>query len=146
MTIPNVPESIDNNVALSRIVAASIIRECGRYLLVQEAETDIYGLWNLAGGHVDRGESIRDAAIREVKEETGFDVELIDKIGIWQEKVEEPVRHCFTAKIIGGKSTPQPGEILDIKWFSYDQIAQLSQSGRLRVAWIFEAITIVEKS
>ena len=113
-------------------------------LLVQEAQPKVYGLWNLAAGHVDRGESIEDAAIREAKEETGLDVKLISKIGIWHNKVDEPIRHAFRVKVIGGKITPQQGEILDVKWFTYDQIIQMKKEGKLRVEWIFDALSIVE--
>ncbi len=138
-------EEFEASIAWSRVVAACVIKDNqGRYLLVQEAQPKVYGLWNLAAGHVDRGESIEDAAVREAKEETGLDVELISKIDIWHDKVEEPIRHAFTVKVTGGTVTPQPGEVLAVKWFTYDQIMQLKQDGKLRVEWIFDAITRVE--
>ncbi|MEO8863250.1 MAG: NUDIX hydrolase [Candidatus Saccharimonadales bacterium] len=132
-------------IAWSKVVAACVIRrEDGKYLLVQEAQSKVYGLWNLAAGHVDKDESIESAAVREAKEETGLDVELVDKIGIWHEEVEGPIRHAFTVKIIGGEVRPQPDEILDVKWFTYDEITKMYSDGKLRVEWIFEAITIVD--
>lgn len=140
-------EEFEASIAWSRVVAACVIKDDkGRYLLVQEAQPKVYGLWNLAAGHVDKNESIENAAIREAKEETGLDVSLIKKIGIWHDKVEEPVRHAFTVKVLGGKITPQPGEILDVKWFSFDQIKQMRKENKLRVEWIFEAIELVENS
>ena len=140
-------EEFEASIAWSRVVAACVIKDDkGRYLLVQEAQPKVYGLWNLAAGHVDKNESIENAAIREAKEETGLDVSLIKKIGIWHDKVEEPIRHAFTVKVLGGKITPQPGEILDVKWFSFDQIKQMRKENKLRVVWIFEAIELVENS
>lgn len=140
-------EEFEASIAWSRVVAACVIKDDqGRYLLVQEAQPKVYGLWNLAAGHVDRGESIEGAAVREAKEETGLDVELVAKIDIWQDKVEEPIRHAFTVKVIGGEVTPQPNEVLDVKWFTYPQIIKMKQEGKLRVEWIFDAITKVEKS
>lgn len=92
------------SIAWSRVVAGCVIRdEKGRYVLVQEAQPKVYGLWNIPAGHVDKGESIRDAAIRETKEETGYDVELLDKIDVYHEEIQEPVRHAFQARISGGK-------------------------------------------
>lgn len=133
------------SIAWSRVVAGCVIRrKDGKYLLVQEAQSKVYGLWNLPAGHVDKGESIEEAALREVHEETGYEVELVDKIDIYHETIESPVRHAFRAKIIGGELRAQEGEILDAKWFSYDEITQMRQDGKLRVEWIYDAMTRVE--
>lgn len=136
------------SIAWSRVVAGCIIRreEDGKYLLVQEKQPKAYGLWNLPAGHVDKGESIEAAAIREAKEETGYDVELGDKIGIYQEAIESPIRHAFIAKIVGGEVKINPEEILDVKWFSFDEITKMKQNGTLRVEWIYDAISLVQTS
>jgi 8-oxo-dGTP diphosphatase len=127
------------------VVAGCIIRrEDGKYLLVQEKQPKVYGLWNLPAGHVDKGETIETAAVREAKEETGYDVQLDGKIGIYHETVESPVRHAFTAHIVGGELQVQPDEILDARWFSYEEITQMRQDGKLRVEWIYEALSRVE--
>ncbi len=129
------------------MVAACVIKnDEGKYLLVQEAQPKVYGLWNLPAGHVDKGESIEAAAVRETKEESGLDVDLVEKIGVWHSKVEEPIRHAFIAKVTGGKLKPQPDEVLDVKWFSYDEIKSMKAEGKLRVEWIFDAICRVEGS
>lgn len=140
-------EEFEASIAWSRVVAACVIRdEKGKYLLVQEAQPKVYGLWNLAAGHVDKGESIEEAAVREAKEETGLEVQLVDKIGIWHDKVDEPIRHAFTVKITGGEVRPEPGEVLDVQWFTYEQIVQMRKEGKLRVEWIFDAINRVESA
>jgi len=127
------------------MVEGCVIRDDdGKYLLVQEKQPKVYGLWNLPAGHVDKGESIEAASVREAKEETGYDVELGDKIGIYHETVESPVRHAFVAKIIGGDLKVQPDEILDAQWFSFDEITVMKQDGKLRVDWIYEAMSRVE--
>ncbi len=138
-------EEFEASIAWSRVVAACVIKDQeDKYLLVQEAQPKVYGLWNLAAGHVDKDESIEDAAIREAKEETGLDVKLLNKVDIWHDKVEEPIRHAFIVEVTGGEIAPQPGEVLDVKWFTYDQIVQMKRDGKLRVEWIFDAITRVE--
>ena len=104
----------------------------------------MYGLWNLAAGHVDKDETIEAAAIREAKEEVGLDVELLYKVGLWHDNVEEPIRHVFMTKVIGGEVTPQHGELLDARYFTYDEIVGLRDQGKLRGEWIFEAISKVE--
>ena len=106
----------------------------------------MYGLWNLPAGHVDKVETIEAAVVRGVKEETGCDVELIDKIGIYHETVESPVRHAFTTKIIGGVLKVQQDEIFDAKWFSFDRITGMKQDSKLRVKWIYDAMSRIETS
>ena len=61
------------------IVAGCLIEKDGRYLLVQEKQPKVYGLWNLPAGYVDKGEAIRQAAIREAKEESGMPLNLAIK-------------------------------------------------------------------
>ena len=147
MTLNMTQEEFYASIAWSRVVAACVIRnDKGEYLLVQEAQKKVYGLWNLPAGHVDEDEVIEDSAVRETKEETGLDVKLVSKIGIWHEAVETPVRHCFVAEIIGGELKAQKGEVLDVRWFSHDSIVKMKDEGKLRVDWIFEAINRVENA
>ena len=138
-------EEFEASIAWSKVVAACVIKNGkGKYLLVQEAQ--VYGLWNLPAGYVDKGESIETAAVREAQEESGLNVELQEKIGVWHNAVEEPIRHAFTVKVIGGRVRPQPEEVLDVGWFSFDEIVKMRSEGKLRVDWIFDAISRVENS
>ena len=133
------------SIAWSKVVAGCVIRRAdGKYLLVQEKYHTIYGLWNLPSGHVDNGEVIEDAAIREAKEETGYDVKLVEKIGIYHEMVESPIRHAFRADIVGGELNFPPEEILNADWFSFDEITSMKHESKLRVEWIYDAISRVE--
>ena len=137
----------EKTLAWSRVVAGCVIaNDVGQYLLVQEAQPKVYGLWNMPAGHVDKGESIEHSAVREALEETGYNIELLSKIGVYHDAVEEPIRHVFSARIIGGQLTPQPGEILDADWFSYSDITAMKQSEKLRADWIYRAITQAEDS
>jgi 8-oxo-dGTP pyrophosphatase MutT (NUDIX family) len=51
--------------------------------MVQEAKSAVRGLWNWPAGHLEEDETFQQAAIREVREETGFDVEIGKEIGEW---------------------------------------------------------------
>jgi 8-oxo-dGTP pyrophosphatase MutT (NUDIX family) len=133
------------SIAWSKVAAGCVIRQNdGKYLLVQEMQPMVYGLWNIPAGHVDKGESIEEAAVREVKEETGYEVELGNKIGIYHEIIETPIRHAFTATIIGGELKVQADEILDAKWLSFNEITTMKHEGKLRAPWIYDAISKVE--
>lgn len=124
------------------VVAGVVIKKDGKYLLLQEKQPKAYGLWNFPAGKVDVGESIEQAAIREAKEESGYDVELIKEIDIFQAKSTDAVKHAFEAKIIGGDLNFPEDEILDIRWFSFDEIKEMKD--KLRDDWILGAITILE--
>lgn len=57
--------------------AGAVVRDGeGRVLLVRRANEPGRGLWSIPGGRVEEGESAREAAAREVREETGLDVEV----------------------------------------------------------------------
>jgi 8-oxo-dGTP diphosphatase len=128
------------------IVAGCVVKKDGKYLLVQEKQTKVYGLWNLPAGHVDKGETIEQeqAAIREVKEETGYDVALGEQIGIYHERPGTPVKHIFSAEINGGELKIQEDEILDVKWLSLEEVKVLKETDKLRTSWIWDVITRVE--
>lgn len=122
------------------VVVACLIKKGDTYLLVQEEQPSAYGLWNLPAGHVDKGEELEAAAIREAKEETGFDVRLVKQIEIYHEKAAKTVKHVYLAEIIGGELTPQEGEILAVKWQTLNEIKQLNDAGKLRAPWVWDCI------
>ena len=128
----------DDGLAYTFIVAGVVIFKDGKYLLVQEKKPQCYGKWNLPAGKVDEGYSIEETAIKEAKEETGYEVELIRKIGVYQDKVDEPVKHAFEAKIIGGELYVPENEILDAKWFTFQEI--LDKKEEMRVDYVWKAI------
>ena len=53
-----------------------------RVLLVERGHEPMKGRWTIPGGLIDVGESLREAVIREVKEETGLDVEPVELIDL----------------------------------------------------------------
>jgi mutator protein MutT len=67
--------------------AAAVIVEGERVLLVQRGKEPNYGRWSFPGGAVELGETSRECAVREAREETGLEVEILD--------VVEVVDHTF---------------------------------------------------
>ncbi|QOR67204.1 NUDIX hydrolase [Cytobacillus suaedae] len=61
--------------------------------------------WEMPGGQVEEGESLKDAAIRETKEESGIDIEVIKFCGIFQNVERSICNTLFLAKAIGGVPT-----------------------------------------
>ncbi|MFE8012677.1 NUDIX hydrolase [Streptomyces antibioticus] len=103
---PNAPKA--NSIVPS--VTAVARNEAGDVLLIHKTDND---LWALPGGGVDVGESVADAAVRETKEETGFDVEVTGLVGLYTNpghvmayddgEVRQQFSICFTARITGGE-------------------------------------------
>lgn len=97
-------------------------------------------MWLPPGGHIDRDELPHIAAVREVKEETGLDVDLvIDPPSIQSENAREiPLpRHLlleninpfhqhidmiYFARANRDDVTPDPGESLELRWFSLEDL------------------------
>ncbi|MGW7050803.1 NUDIX hydrolase [Streptomyces sp. NPDC054887] len=103
---PNAPKA--NSIVPS--VTAVALSEAGEVLLIHKTDND---LWALPGGGVDVGESAAHAAVRETREETGFDVEVTGLVGLYTNpahviayddgEVRQQFSICFTARIVGGR-------------------------------------------
>jgi ADP-ribose pyrophosphatase YjhB (NUDIX family) len=122
------------------VVVGCLVKENDRYLMVQENQDSARGLWNLPAGHVDKGESLEDAAVRETKEETGLAVRLIAHLAIYHEAASKSVKHVFGAEVVGGGLKAQEGEILDVGWLTYDQIEEIQHDGKIRAPWVWDVI------
>jgi 8-oxo-dGTP pyrophosphatase MutT (NUDIX family) len=104
-------------------VSAVILDARGRLLLQQRSDG---GQWGLPGGSVEIGESVRDAVVREVQEETGLRVVPGRLIGIYSEPALQVVRYpdgnvwhyinvCFECAVRGGDLTTCD-ETLALAW------------------------------
>lgn len=72
--------------------------------------------WEMPGGQVEEGESLKDAAIRETKEESGIEIEVIKFCGIFQNVSGSICNTLFLGKPIGGELTTSP-ESLEVGFF-----------------------------
>jgi ADP-ribose pyrophosphatase YjhB (NUDIX family) len=78
-----------------------------------------YG-WAIPGGFVDYGESLEEAALREAKEETNLDVELVRQFHTYSDPNRDPRHHTIsTVYIAKGKGTPQAhDDALELRAFT----------------------------
>lgn len=98
-----------------------VVIENEKVLLIKQTK----GHWGLPKGHVEEGETEHETAIREVKEETNYDVEIVNEKRfveryIIDNKIDKEVVY-FIAKKIGGEAEKQESEVTDIKWCSFDE-------------------------
>ena len=99
-----------------------------RILLVKRRTVPFKGYWALPGGRVDAGETVEQTIVREVKEETGLDVEIVRKTGEYREKgFKDEVEYdylpaCFLVKPVGGEIRRQESEIEEIELVNLEEI------------------------
>ncbi|MBO0778569.1 MAG: NUDIX domain-containing protein [Ktedonobacteraceae bacterium] len=97
-----------------------VVIKNGEILLIQRED---FKVWVLPGGQVEKGESVAQAAVREVAEETGIEVVLTGLLGIYSMPywIGDPHNVVFAARPVGGILRPQQGEADDVGYFSADR-------------------------
>ncbi len=84
-----------------------------------------FQVWCLPGGAVETGESVAEAAIREVYEETGVKIGLDRLIGIYYNNQQGGHQSLFLAHPVAGEPRPDGHETLKAQWFSLGQLPEL---------------------
>ena len=129
----------EKSIQKADVVVGCLVQRDNKYLLVKENPNGKV-VYSLPAGHVDKDEQLEVAAVRETKEETGYDVRLIKQIALYHETAPQSVKHVYLAEIISGKERAQEGEILEVVWKSFDEIRTLEENGEMRASWIFDVI------
>lgn len=104
-----------------------------RVLLIRRSDN---GMWALPGGTMDLGESLPETAVREVKEETGLDIEIVGIVGTFTDprhviayddgEVRQQFAICFEACKLGGSLLADGSEAKDARFFSAEELDGLS--------------------
>ena len=89
-----------------KVAAAVLALTNGKLVMVKRGVEPSLGRWAFPSGFVDRGESVEDAAVREVKEETGLDVRLTGLVGLYSGEGSTIVLAAFAAEVTGGTLRP----------------------------------------
>ncbi|MBV6824564.1 NUDIX hydrolase [Pseudomonas sp. PD9R] len=102
-------------------VRATVICEQDRHvLLVRKPRCR----WTLPGGKVERGETIAGAAVRELQEETGLDVD--DMLYLMELDAGDTRHHVYEASVVNLDQARPQNEIFDCIWFPLDAVQNLS--------------------
>jgi ADP-ribose pyrophosphatase YjhB (NUDIX family) len=114
---------VGHDLLILSAAAACIRDEGGRILLLRRAD----GLWSVPGGGLDPGERLDQAVVREVREETGLEVEPVALIGVYSDPeytftypngdVAQPITAFFECRVVGGTLRPDMDEIVEACYF-----------------------------
>ncbi|HEU4656230.1 MAG TPA: NUDIX domain-containing protein [Capillimicrobium sp.] len=121
-------------------VASAIPRDAdGNVLLLRRGFEPSAGLWTFPGGFVDLGESVEQAALREVREELEIDVELGGLVGVYSRPGDRIVLIVFHARVDAGARPRTTEEAIEVASFGpadipWDQLAFRSTDRALRDA------------
>jgi 8-oxo-dGTP diphosphatase len=108
--------------SITSAVAAVVTDDAGRVLLCQQSQG--HRRWGLPGGKIRKAESPVRAAIRDIREETGMETEIVDLIGIYHltgdacgDSLPDVLVHVFRGRVRGGEaSVNAPGRIRRLSW------------------------------
>ncbi len=110
------------------LAVGAVVLHHDHVLLVRRSTPPEAGRWSFPGGRVEPGERMADAAAREVREETGLDVE-IDRPLEWVERIG-PAHHVVivdVAATVPERQEPTPGDdAADARWVHLDEISTLA--------------------
>lgn len=85
-----------------KVVAGAVFTLDGGIVLLKRGVEPALGKWVFPGGYVDRGESVRDAAVRETREESSLEVKLGPLLNVYSYPRSPNVIIVYTAQVIGG--------------------------------------------
>lgn len=100
----------------------------GKLVLVKRKNPPYQGYFALPGGFVEVGETVESAVVREAKEETGLDIEIIKLLGVYSDPSRDPRGHtvsiCYLSK---GSGTLKAGsDAKDVGLFCLNEIPKLA--------------------
>ena len=107
-----------------KLAAVVLVTVDGKLVMVRRGVEPAVGRWAFPSGYVDQGEAVEDAAVREVKEETGLDVLISAFVGLYSRSGSPVVLAVYSADVVGGSLRPG-GDARDAALFSPDELPTL---------------------
>lgn len=113
--------------------AGAIVFKNGKVLLIKNKsiKDKKISFWGFPKGHLEKGEKSRDAALRELKEETGIEAEIVEKVGDSKYVFTQNGEKIFKVVVIflmeykSGEGKPQLAEIDEVLWVDPKEALEL---------------------
>lgn len=119
-------------------VSAVVLDDQGRVLLHRRRDNE---LWALPGGAIELGESVAEAIMREVREETGYDVQVLGVAGVYSDpkhvfayddgEVRQEFSVCLDCRVVSGELATSD-ESYEVRWFIPEDAKALPMHPRIR--------------
>jgi 8-oxo-dGTP diphosphatase len=130
-------------------VGAVVRNRNGEVLLVRRGRPPRLGEWSIPGGKVEWGESVENALVREVREETGLTIEVLGLIDVVDSFTEEPagsLSHHYVLLDFAAKSDGNGlkvgDDVVEVRWVPPSELASYNLwSETLRIITLSEALT-----
>jgi len=121
------------------VTVATVVVRDGRLLCVEERSNG-HLVINQPAGHLEPDESLLEAAIRETREETGWDVRITHLVGAYQWRAEETGRHYLRFAFAAEPVAEIPGHVLDegivrTLWLAPEELQELMPRHRSPLVW-----------
>ncbi len=111
----------------------AIIVEDDRVVLVKRAHPPLQAEWSIPGGVLEVGELVREAAIREAREETGLTVEPVELLGVYDRILRNPEKRVqyhyvlidFLCRRVAGDISAA-SDAAEVRWVTREQLRMLN--------------------
>jgi thiamine-phosphate pyrophosphorylase len=119
---------------------AAVVLRAGAVLLVKRGKEPDLGRWAFPGGSIEPGETAREAAVREVREETGVSVRVLDTVDVWDSlhpaTPDSPGFHYCIAEFLAvpEKATPPraQSDAQEARWVRLAEVSELAVSEAMK--------------
>lgn len=122
--------------------ASAVVTRNGRALLARRARPPLAGYWDLPGGFIEPDEDPIAAVRREVREETGLEIEVLDLLGIFPDRygdAGEPTLNIhYLARAEAGEPRPAD-DVAELRWFGPAELPEtvaFANVARALAAWV----------
>ena len=113
-----------------RNAAGAFVMKGKKFLILQRStkETSMHGLWELPGGKVEEGETPRQTAVIEVKEEAGLDIKLKSNLGPHHDNKKKKTYHAYIATAKKGQKVKLSEEHSAHKWMTPEEVMAMPKN------------------
>ena len=108
-----------------KVVAGVLTEMDGQVVMVRRRTEPGAGKWGIPAGYVDLGETVEEAAVRELNEETGLEAAVTGLVGLYSRPEDSNILVVYAGKVVGGKLTPGP-ETQEVGLFSVESLPALA--------------------
>lgn len=102
-------------------VAAVIVDAQGRVLIIQRRDN---ARWEPPGGVLELHETVEQGLLREVREETGYDIEIDAQTGVYKNMERGVIALVFRCRIAGGRPRHTTPETMNLRWLEPHEVAR----------------------